>query len=110
MKRILALVLAFVMLGSLCTGILAASVENCSDAACAHVAAIGTTHYDTLAEAVAAVQVDVVIHVLDEHFEKRVGQSICFGAFRITRENPVEILSILIDHRHGAVFEAGAVC
>lgn len=66
MKKVLALVLAFVMLGSLCAGISAASVENCSDAACAHVAAIGTTHYDTLVEAVAAVQAGETVQLLKE--------------------------------------------
>ncbi|MBD9203064.1 MAG: hypothetical protein EGQ29_04535 [Clostridiales bacterium] len=53
MKKLLATILALVMALSLCTVAFAAS-ENCTVADCQHVAAIGDTHYDTLAEAVAA--------------------------------------------------------
>ena len=53
MKKLLATILALVMALSLCTVAFAAS-ENCTAADCQHVAAIGDTHYDTLAEAVAA--------------------------------------------------------
>ena len=53
MKKLLATILALVMALSLCTVAFAAG-ENCTAADCQHVAAIGDTHYDTLAEAVAA--------------------------------------------------------
>ena len=53
MKTLLATILALVMALSLCTVAFAAG-ENCTAANCQHVAAIGDTHYDTLAEAVAA--------------------------------------------------------
>ena len=53
MKKLLATILALVMALSLCTVAFAAS-ENCTVADCQHVAAIGDTHYNTLAEAVAA--------------------------------------------------------
>lgn len=53
MKKLLATILALVMALSLCTVAFAAG-ENCTAANCQHVAAIGDTHYDTLAEAVAA--------------------------------------------------------
>mgnify|MGYP000876272198 FL=1 len=51
MKKLLATILALVMALSLCTVAFAAG-ENCTAANCQHVAAIGDTHYDTLAEAV----------------------------------------------------------
>ena len=53
MKKLLATILALVMALGLCTVAFAAG-ENCTAADCQHVAAIGDTHYDTLAEAVAA--------------------------------------------------------
>ena len=53
MKKLLATILALVMALSLCTVAFAAG-ENCTAADCQHVAAIGDTHYNTLAEAVAA--------------------------------------------------------
>ena len=53
MKKLLATILALVMALSLCTVAFAAG-ENCTAADCQHIAAIGDTHYDTLAEAVAA--------------------------------------------------------
>ena len=51
MKKLLATILALVMALGLCSVAFAAS-ENCTAADCQHVAAIGDTHYDTLAEAV----------------------------------------------------------
>ena len=53
MKKLLATILALVMALGLCSVAFAAG-ENCTAADCQHVAAIGDTHYDTLAEAVAA--------------------------------------------------------
>ena len=53
MKKLLATILALVMTLGLCSVAFAAG-ENCTAADCQHVAAIGDTHYDTLAEAVAA--------------------------------------------------------
>ena len=54
MKKILATILALVMALALCSVSWAVTTENCTDENCAHKAAIGTTHYDTLGEAVAA--------------------------------------------------------
>lgn len=53
MKKLLATILALVMALGLCSVAFAAG-ENCTAADCQHIAAIGDTHYDTLAEAVAA--------------------------------------------------------
>ena len=53
MKKLLATILVLVMTLGLCSVAFAAG-ENCTAADCQHVAAIGDTHYDTLAEAVAA--------------------------------------------------------
>lgn len=53
MKKLLATILALVMALGLCSVAFAAG-ENCTAADCQHVAAIGDTHYNTLAEAVAA--------------------------------------------------------
>ena len=53
MKKLLATILALAMALGLCSVAFAAG-ENCTAADCQHVAAIGDTHYDTLAEAVAA--------------------------------------------------------
>ena len=48
MKKLLATILALVMALGLCSVAFAAG-ENCTAADCQHVAAIGDTHYDTLA-------------------------------------------------------------
>ncbi len=50
-KFILWVLTVFCMLLLPAQGILAASQEGCAGGGCAHVAQIGTTHYDTLAEA-----------------------------------------------------------
>ena len=52
-KRILALLCCIVLAAGLVTTAAAASLENCPGS-CTHEAAIGTTHYDTLAQALAA--------------------------------------------------------
>lgn len=55
-RKILSVILALAMaLSLLPTVALAATTENCTASDCSHVAAIGTTHYDTLAEAYKAV-------------------------------------------------------
>ena len=46
------------VLALLPTVALADATENCTDPDCSHAAAIGSTHYDTLAEAIAAVSID----------------------------------------------------
>ena len=52
-KRLLASMLAICMVFALIpTTALALSTENCTDASCNHAAAIGSTHYDTLASAI----------------------------------------------------------
>lgn len=54
-KKMISLFLALLLAAlQLPVGVLAASVENCTGPDCAHAAAIGTTHYDTLIEALAA--------------------------------------------------------
>ena len=54
MKKILATILALVMALGLCSVSWAETTANCTDEGCAHKAAIGTTHYDTLTAAVGA--------------------------------------------------------
>lgn len=54
MKKVLATVLALVMALGLCSVSWAETTANCTDEGCAHKAAIGTTHYDTLTAAVGA--------------------------------------------------------
>ena len=56
-QKLLSLLLAAAMVLTLLpVAALAATVENCTDENCSHAAAIGTTHYDTLAEAITAAQ------------------------------------------------------
>ena len=56
MKKVLATILALVMALSVTTAAWAGTTENCAGGeSCAHQAAIGNTHYDTLKAAVAAV-------------------------------------------------------
>ena len=52
-KRLLTLICCFMLTMTLATTAMAAAAENCPGS-CAHQAAIGTTHYDTLTEALAA--------------------------------------------------------
>ena len=54
MKKILATILALVMALGLCTTSWAETTANCTAEGCVHKAAVGTTHYDTLAAAVEA--------------------------------------------------------
>ena len=54
MKKILATILALVLALGLCSVSWAETTANCTDEGCAHKAAIGTTHYDTLTAAVGA--------------------------------------------------------
>ena len=59
-KKVLAILLALCMVVSLLpTAALATTTVNCTASDCAHVAAIGETHYDTLAEAAAAVHTKI---------------------------------------------------
>ena len=67
-RRIFATLLAFCLIASLCVvGAAAASVEGCpGGSGCAHEAAIGDVHYDTLADALsAAIDGDTVMLLRD---------------------------------------------
>ena len=59
MKKVLATILALVMAIGVTTAAWAGTTENCAGGeSCAHQAAIGNTHYDTLKEAIEAVHVN----------------------------------------------------
>ena len=59
-KKVLAILLALCMVvGMLPMTAMATTTVNCTASDCAHVAAIGETHYDTLAEAAAAVHTKI---------------------------------------------------
>ena len=53
-KLLSGLLTAGLLLNLLPMTAMAASVENCEDAGCTHVAAVGNTHFDTVQEAVDA--------------------------------------------------------
>ena len=55
MKKLLAIVISMAMIVAMIpVGVFADTTENCTEENCSHQAAIGTTHYDTLQEAVNA--------------------------------------------------------
>lgn len=64
-KRLSILALCLLLAGSLLITASAEAVQNCPGS-CAHQAAVGTTHYDTLAEAVAAAETDGTITLLTD--------------------------------------------
>ncbi len=69
MKKVLATILALVMALALCSVSWAVTTENCTGENCAHKAAIGTTHYDTLGDAVAAAESGAVIVLMKDTTE-----------------------------------------
>lgn len=62
-KRLLTLITSIILVLTLTTAVSAASTENCPGS-CTHAAAIGTTHYDTLAEAFTAATDGCTVTVL----------------------------------------------
>ncbi len=95
MKKILATILALVMALGLCS----VSWADCTAEGCEHKAAIGTTHYDTLAAAVTAAQpgdtimlignetgVDTIVVTKDIHIE--------FGAYTVTGKPGAQVLCV----------------
>lgn len=95
MKKVLATVLALVMALGLCS----VSWADCTAEGCEHKAAIGTTHYDTLAAAVTAAQpgdtimlignetgVDTIVVTKDIHIE--------FGAYTVTGKPGAQVLCV----------------
>ena len=59
------LVLCLLLLSLLATTVCAAAAENCPGG-CSHQAAIGTTHYDTLSEAIAAANAGASVTLLTD--------------------------------------------
>ena len=59
--------------------------------------------------AVAAVQVDIGVHILDEHLEEHVREPVRLAALPVAGKDAVEIFAVLKHTGHGAVFKAGAV-
>ena len=95
MKKILATILALVMALGLCS----VSWADCTAEGCEHKAAIGTTHYDTLAAAVTAAQpgdtimlignetgVDTIVVTKDINIE--------FGAYTVTGKPGAQVLCV----------------
>ena len=95
MKKILATILALVMALGLCS----VSWADCTAEGCEHKAAIGTTHYDTLAAAVTATQpgdtimlignetgVDTIVVTKDINIE--------FGAYTVTGKPGAQVLCV----------------
>ena len=95
MKKILATILALVLALGLCS----VSWADCTAEGCEHKAAIGTTHYDTLAAAVTAAQpgdtimlignetgVDTIVVTKDIHIE--------FGAYTVTGKPGAQVLCV----------------
>ena len=58
---------------------------------------------------VAAVQIDIGIHILNEHLEEHMRQLVGLAALPVAGKDPVEVLPVLIDHGHCAVLKTGAV-
>ena len=95
MKKILATILALVMALGLCS----VSWADCTAEGCERKAAIGTTHYDTLQEAVTAAEagntimlignetgVDTIVVTKDIHIE--------FGAYTVTGKPGAQVLRV----------------
>ena len=95
MKKILATILALVLALGLCS----VSWADCTAEGCEHKAAIGTTHYDTLAAAVTAAQpddtimlignetgVDTIVVTKDINIE--------FGAYTVTGKPGAQVLCV----------------
>ena len=95
MKKVLATVLALVLALGLCS----VSWADCTAEGCEHKAAIGTTHYDTLAAAVTAAQpgdtimlignetgVDTIVVTKDINIE--------FGAYTVTGKPGAQVLCV----------------
>ena len=59
--------------------------------------------------AVAAVEVDVGVHILDKNLKEHVCQALRLAAVPVAWEDAVEVLAVLEDAGHSAVFKARAV-
>ena len=93
MKKVLATILALVMALALCTSAWAETTENCAGGeSCNHQAAIGTTHYDTLKAAVAAVEAGGEVTLL-----KDVPDGVGIGTYANPSEGQIQSKSFTIN-------------
>ena len=99
MKKILATILALVMALGLCSVSWAETTANCTAEGCAHKAAIGTTHYDTLTAAVTAAQAgDTIMLIKNETDADTIvvtkDINIEFGAYTVTGKPGAQVLCV----------------
>ena len=117
-KRLLALVLSILMICLQAATVFATPIENCPGG-CSHFAAIGTTHYDSLEEAIeAAVDGDTITLLADIPAQAAltISKSITLdlGGKTLTGANTAEEVLILVDKdftlRNGTVTTKVGTC
>ena len=100
MKKLVATILALVMALGLCSVSWAETTANCTAEGCEHKAAIGTTHYDTLQEAVTAAEAGNTIMLIGNEtgvdtIDVRKDITIEFGTYTVTGKPGAQVLRVI---------------